>query len=105
MYHIFFIHSSVDGNLGCFHSRVIVISTAMNVGVHVSSQNFWFSKYICRSGVADSYDSMTYMVTQWVKNLPAMQETQEMWVQSLGWKDPLEEGMATYSSVLAWRMP
>ena len=37
-----------------------------------------------------------------VKNLPAMQETQ---VQSLGWEDLLEKGMATYSSVLAWRIP
>ena len=36
------------------------------------------------------------------KNLPAMQET---WVQSLCWEDPLEEGMATYSSILAWRIP
>ena len=36
------------------------------------------------------------------KNLLAMQET---WVQSLGWKDPLEKGMATCSSILAWRMP
>ena len=36
-----------------------------------------------------------------VKNLPAMQET---WVQSLGWKDPLEKGMATHSSILAWRI-
>ena len=37
-----------------------------------------------------------------IKNLPAMQET---WVQSLCWKDPLEEGMATHSSILAWRIP
>ena len=37
-----------------------------------------------------------------VKNLPAMQET---WVRSLGWEDPLEEGMATHSSILAWRIP
>ena len=42
------------------------------------------------------------LVTQTVKNLPAMWET---WVQSLGWEDPLEEGMATYSSILAWRSP
>ena len=35
-----------------------------------------------------------------VKNLPAMWET---WVQSLGWEDPLEEGIATHSSILAWR--
>ena len=37
-----------------------------------------------------------------VKNLPAMRET---WVRSLGWEDPLEEGMATHSSTLAWRIP
>ena len=37
-----------------------------------------------------------------VKNLPAMRETL---VQSLGWADPLEEGMATQSSILAWRIP
>ena len=36
-----------------------------------------------------------------VKNPPAMQEMQEMWVQSLGQKDPLEEEMVTYSSILA----
>ena len=34
-----------------------------------------------------------------------MQETSETWVQSLGWEDALEEGMATYSSILAWRIP
>ena len=42
------------------------------------------------------------LVAQIVKNPPAMQET---WVQSLGWEDPLEKGMATYSSILAWRIP
>jgi len=41
-------------------------------------------------------------VTQKVKNLPAMQETQ---VQSLSWKDLLEMGMATHCSILAWRIP
>ena len=40
-----------------------------------------------------------------VKHLPAMQETQEMWVQSLGWEDPLEKEMATHSSTLAWKIP
>ena len=39
---------------------------------------------------------------QKVKNLPAMRET---WVPSLGWEDPLEEGTATHSSILAWRIP
>ena len=42
------------------------------------------------------------LIAQLVKNLPAMWET---WVQSLGWEDPLEEGMATHSSILAWRVP
>ena len=37
-----------------------------------------------------------------VKNLPALQGT---WVQSVGWEDPLEKGMAPHSSILAWRIP
>ena len=40
-----------------------------------------------------------------VKNPPAMQQSQEMWVQPLGWEHPLEEGMAIHSSILAWRIP
>ena len=40
-------------------------------------------------------------MAQMVKNLPTMQET---WVRSLGWEDPLEKGMVTDSSILAWRM-
>ena len=39
------------------------------------------------------------------KNTLAVQNTQEMWVQFLGWEDPVEEGMATHSSILAWRIP
>ena len=44
-------------------------------------------------------------VVQWVRNLLAVQEPQQTQVQSLGQEDPPEEGMATYSSVLAWRIP
>ena len=44
-------------------------------------------------------------MAQWVKNLPAVQETLEIWVQFLGQEDPLEEGTATPSSILAWRIP
>ena len=40
-----------------------------------------------------------------VKNSPAMQETREMWVRSLGQEDPLEKEMAIYSSILAWKIP
>ena len=46
--------------------------------------------------------SWASLVAQMVKNLPVMCET---WVPSLGWEDPLEEGMATHSSILAWRIP
>ena len=46
--------------------------------------------------------SWASLMTQMVKNPPAMQET---WVRSLGSEDPLEEGMATHSSILAWRIP
>ena len=42
------------------------------------------------------------LVAQSVQNLPAMRET---WVRFLGWEDPLEEGMATHFSILAWRIP
>ena len=42
------------------------------------------------------------LVVQVVKSLPAMQET---WVRSVDWEDPLEKGMATHSSILAWRIP
>ena len=44
-------------------------------------------------------------MAQWLRILPVIQKTQEMWVQSLGWEDPLEEEMATHSSILAWRIP
>ena len=46
--------------------------------------------------------SWASLVAQLVKNPPAMQE---MWVQSLGWEDPLEKEKATHSSILAWRIP
>ena len=48
---------------------------------------------------------MASLVVQWVKNPPALQEMQETWVQFLGWEDLLEEGTATHSSILAWRIP
>ena len=47
-------------------------------------------------------DGRTSLVAQTVKNPLAIWET---WVQSLGWEDPLEKGMATHSSILSWRIP
>ena len=56
LYHIFFIHSSVDGHLGCFHVLTVVNSIAMNLGVHVASfQIIALFGYMSRSGVTGSY--------------------------------------------------
>ena len=44
-------------------------------------------------------------VAQWVKNLLSMQETEETWIWFLGGEESLEEGMATHSSILAWKIP
>ena len=60
MYHIFFIHSSVKGHLGCFQSLAIVNSAAMNIGVHVYFQIMVFSRYMPRSGIAGSYSSSIF---------------------------------------------
>ena len=49
-----------------------------------------------------SQETEASLVAQMVKRLPTMQET---WVRSLSWEDPLEEGMATHSSILVWRIP
>ena len=51
----FFIHSSVDGHLGCFHVLAMVISAAMNNGIHVSFSILVSSGYMPRSGIAGSY--------------------------------------------------
>ena len=45
------------------------------------------------------------LMAQQVSNPPAMEETQGIWVQSLGGDDPLEKEMATYSSILSWKIP
>ena len=54
MCHNFFIHSSVDGHLSCFHILAIVNSAAMNTGIH-KSLNFGFLRVYARSGIAGSY--------------------------------------------------
>ena len=66
MYHIFFIHSSVNGHFGCFHVFVIVNSAAMNIGVHVSFQIIVLSRYIPRSGIAGSYGNS---IVSFLRNL------------------------------------
>ena len=60
MCHIFFIHSSVNGHLGCFHVFVVVDSAAMNIGVHVSFRIIVLSGYMPRSGIAGSHGNSVF---------------------------------------------
>ena len=67
------------------------------------SQPLWKSiwQYLLKFNIYVPYYEAS-LVAQWLQNLPAMQEMQ---IQSLGQEDPLEEGMATHSGILAWEMP
>ena len=60
IYHIFFMHSSVDGHLGCLHDLAIVNSAAMNIGVHVSFSIMVFYGYMPSSGIAGSYGNSIF---------------------------------------------
>ena len=68
-------------------------SPAQNLHMFTNPKEIWYST-VWASPVA-----------QWVKNLPAMQETQETWVWFLGQEDPLEKEIGTYSSIPAWKIP
>ena len=57
MYHNFFIYSSVNGHLGCFHVLAIVYSASVNIGVCMSFSFMTFSGYMTNSGIIGSYDS------------------------------------------------
>ena len=56
-------------------------------------------------GWANSALCVSSLTAQWVKNPPVTQETRETWVRFLGREDPLEKEMATYSSILVWKIP
>ena len=57
MYHIFLVHSSADGHLGCFHVLAMINSAAMNIVVHVSLSDLVSLVCMPRSGIAGSYGS------------------------------------------------
>ena len=64
------------------------------------SSKFAVLLFLCSKGRVSRFGAS--LMVQTVKKSPAMRET---WVQSLSWEDPLEEGMATHPSILAWKIP
>ena len=82
--------SREGGYLWCIHMCVL------------EGRKLWRDVYQLCTPVIQEDEIWASLVAQMVKNPPAVQETQ---VQSLGWEDPLEEGMAVHYSILAWGMP
>ena len=101
MCHILFIHSSEGGHLCCFYNLTLANNFTMNMDVQILFESFLSHLLGIYPGV-ELLNHMDFPGNSVVKNLPAVQE---IGVQSLGWEDPLEEGMATHSSVLVWRIP
>ena len=90
-YHEMALRAMAIDESGCREWTKRVIGLSMNS----ATSGQWVSLRVILSPRAS-------LVAQTIKNLPAVQET---WVQSLGQEDPLEKGMATYSNMLAWRIP
>ena len=84
----------MDYGPGCLQ-----VGSPLNSSLAPAQRCYTICAYVCVRFIDSLVDKM---VTQMEKHVPAMQET---WVQSLGQEDPLEKGMATHSSILAWRIP
>ena len=80
----------------------IKFNMSLNPISRKQSEITWMPVELVFCIIHNSFSIFLKVVDQSVKNLPAMQET---WVPSLGWEDPLKEGMASHSSILAWRIP
>ena len=96
------IHSLLDNGAIWLHKNTL--SKSCHLVFHQDKKETFFYLYRGQENTMNFKERLyrASPVAQMIKNWPAMQET---WVLSLGWEDPLEEGMATHSSILAWRIP
>ena len=65
IYHIFLIHSSINGHLGCFHVLALVNRATVNIWVHVSFSRKVLFGYMCTSGIAGSFDGCVFCVLRY----------------------------------------
>ena len=84
--------------MSCIYHKICVYIWHRNI--YISTETYIYLYYVCCI-----WKEKASLLAQQVKNLPAIQETQEMQVQSLGWEDPPEKEMATLSSTLVWETP
>ena len=94
----------VENGINSDIQRDVIILIPQSCGVmFVPPTLSWYSPGLLLAHTASLWNQLrASLVTQMVNNRPAMWETR---VPSLGWEDPLEKGMATHSSILAWRIP
>ena len=76
---------------------LLINNNSNSISFKYSTHIFWLTGFICPEALFQDFS-----MARKVRNLPVMQETR---IRSLGWEDLLEKGMATHSSILAWRIP
>ena len=96
-----FIHSSVEGHVGCFHVLAMVNSAAMNIGMHVSFWAMFFFGYMSRSGIARSYGSSIF---SFLRNKSIFNNMDEYREHHTEWSKSDWEGEMSYDTPYPWNL-